>query len=427
MSAVATPPADRRVDRWEARVQAGSFYVAPYVGLAVGTVLFLAVGSGDARSTVITLGLLLTTIAWITGLATLNPHAREPGPLMAVYFVGLLLLLGVLIWRSPWFGFGMVVGYVHGPEMLPTRWIPVGVAATAALTATSQAGGFGPAFANPMLYAIAIVFNILIAGGFTLLGWLTYQQGLRRDRMLADLSEAHRQLAETMEENAGLHAQLLVQAREAGVLDERERMAREIHDTLAQGLTGIITQLQAAEQSTDAAAREHHVATAIELARESLSEARRSVRAMRPEPLEDAGLVDALGHAVTRWSGLSGVPAQLVVTGIAVPLPPDVEVVLLRTAQEALANAAKHASAHRVGLTLSYMDDEVALDVRDDGVGFDVDAPLPPPDGRRGGFGLTAMRERVESLAGTLEVESTPGAGTALSARLPLSSEEPDD
>jgi signal transduction histidine kinase len=102
-------------------------------------------------------------------------------------------------------------------------------------------------------------------------------------------------------------------------------------------------------------------------------------------------------------------------------MPPEVEVTLLRTGQEALANVAKHANATRVGLTLSYMEDEVALDVRDDGVGFDPTSLTPSGDG---GFGLTAMRERVERLAGTLEIESERGTGTAISACVPALSVE---
>jgi signal transduction histidine kinase len=188
-----------------------------------------------------------------------------------------------------------------------------------------------------------------------------------------------------------LHAQLLSQAREAGVLEERQRMAREIHDTLAQGLIGIITQLEAVQQSAPGAARERRIDNAAKLARGSLSEARRSVQAMRPEALA------------------------------ANPRLP-----------EALANVAKHAAAARVGITLSYMADVVTLDVRDDGVGFrppgDLAAPPGVEDGdragdgdggRSGGFGLTAMRQRVQRVAGTLAVESEPGIGTAVSASVP--------
>jgi len=128
-------------------------------------------------------------------------------------------------------------------------------------------------------------------------------------------------------------------------------------------------------------------------------------------------LTEALAEVVENWSTTSGVKADLVTTGSARPLLPEIEVTLLRTAQEALANVAKHAHASRVTLTLSYMEDLVTLDVRDDGTGFDVSRSRA--ETTDGGFGLTAMRERVRRIAGALEVESEPGAGTAISASVP--------
>jgi DNA-binding NarL/FixJ family response regulator/two-component sensor histidine kinase len=173
-------------------------------------------------------------------------------------------------------------------------------------------------------------------------------------------------------------------------------MAREIHDTLAQGLTGIITQLQAAEQaSQDPPERRRHFDAAVTLARESLTEARRSVHALRPEALEQARLGEALTGVARRWTERSGVPAQVTITGTVRPLPPEAESALLRTAQEALANVAKHAAATRVGVTLSYMDDEVVLDVRDDGRGFQPERAPGAPE-PSAGFGLVAMRQRIE-------------------------------
>jgi signal transduction histidine kinase len=240
----------------------------------------------------------------------------------------------------------------------------------------------------------------------------------RRAEMLRQLTEANDKLASALSENAGLHAQLLVQAREAGVLDERQRMAGEIHDVLAQGLTGIVTQLEAADQATGREGdRRRHLDTAKQLARDSLTEARRSVQALRPRPLAGAALPEALADVVDGWSARHGVAAQLITTGTAQPLLPEIEATLLRTAQEALANVARHAAAGRVALTLSYMEDLVTLDVRDDGAGFDPARSRTADDD--GGYGLTAMRDRVQRIAGTLEVESEPGAGTAISACVP--------
>jgi signal transduction histidine kinase len=267
--------------------------------------------------------------------------------------------------------------------------------------------------ALPFLIFI-IGLQTLIVGGGGYIGIRMSHENTKRRKLVADLEAA-------LEENAGLHVQLLTQAREAGVLDERQRLAREIHDTLAQGLTGIITQLEAAEQ-----AHEHnevwqrHVDQARSLARESLTEARRSVQALRPEPLEGSRLADAIGDMATRWSESASVPLHFETTGHPTPLLVDLEVALFRVSQEALTNVAKHADASKVGVTLSYMDDVVLLDVRDDGVGFSSGSATT--DSRSvsvQGFGLKGMGQRLQRVGGRLEIESAPGAGTAISASVP--------
>ncbi len=243
-----------------------------------------------------------------------------------------------------------------------------------------------------------------------------------RNRLQADtiqeLERANARLQLALDENAALHAQLLVQAREAGVADERRRLAAEIHDTLAQGLTGIIAQLQVVMGTKDTGLAREHLEQAAALARHSLGEARRSVQNLAPAALEHHGLPEALETTVAEWSERQRVPAAFTVTGTVHPLHDEIEATVLRIAQEALSNTARHAAAHRVGVTLSYMGDEVTLDVRDDGHGFDPLA-LPPRSGS-GGFGLDGMRARAERIAGTLCVESEPGHGTAVSARVPL-------
>jgi signal transduction histidine kinase len=206
------------------------------------------------------------------------------------------------------------------------------------------------------------------------------------------------------------------------VLDERRRMAREMHDTLAQGLTGIITQLEATERTAGRPEQwRRHLDQARALARTSLTEARRSVEALRPEPLEEASLPEALGEMASRWSETSAVELSFTTTGAPQPLLAELEMTLFRVAQEALANVAKHAEASKVGLTLSYTDQAVLLDVRDDGVGFLAEhvggGNGRPADGL--GFGLEGMRQRLRRVAGSLEIESAPGDGTAVSASVP--------
>jgi signal transduction histidine kinase len=287
----------------------------------------------------------------------------------------------------------------------------------------AQSGGFHrPTASLVVIWVLLAGVDMVLIGVFTILGAKTEEQNKARKQMIAELAEANHRLEEMIAENTGLQAQLLTQAREAGAGDERQRMAREIHDTIAQGLTGIVTQLEAAQQSGDDAERERRIDNAKRLARDSLAEARRSVQALRPQALEDSKLPEALADEVARWSATSGVAGEVETTGEARALHPEVEVTLLRVAQEALANVAKHAGASRAGVTLSYMEDVVSLDVRDDGAGFaaaNCNGHLAGANPAAGGFGLIAMRQRVSRLAGQLEIESEPGAGTAVSASLP--------
>jgi signal transduction histidine kinase len=288
------------------------------------------------------------------------------------------------------------------------------VAVTALITATSQNGGLPKQWTAGAvaIYLVIICINVCLASALTWFGWVSAQQSDQRKQMVEELSEANQRLEAMLEENAGLHDQLLAQAREAGVLDERQRMAREIHDTLAQGLAGIITQLQAAQRSASVRGEtEEHVARALALARSSLTEARRSVRALAPRELTRAHLPDALRTLTEHWSHDNGISAQIAVTGTREPLSPAIEVSLFRVVQEALTNVAKHAGATRVGVTLSYTGIEVLLDVRDDGRGFTKAAGT--------GFGLTSMRQRIRGVGGHVEVQSAPGEGTSVSARVP--------
>jgi signal transduction histidine kinase len=362
--------------------------------------------------------------AWGAGR---GPAWRDKPVTQGVFFAGLIAIMTVMVVRDPWFGFFTFTGYFFVGRLPYTSWKVLGVTAVAVLTGSSQSGGFATAAAGATgaaVYTGCVAVNLAVAGASIWFGWVGHVQHARRARLIDELSEANRKLEATLKENAGLHAQLLTQAREAGILDERQRMAREIHDTIAQGLTGIITQLQAAELAGgDPAERRRHLDAAVRLARESLTEARRSVDALRPEPLERArGFGDALAGVAEHWSALHGVAVEIATTGTPRPLPKETEVVLLRAAQEALANVARHAAAARVWLTLSYIDCEVALDVRDDGRGFDP-AGLASVAG--GGFGLVAMRQRVEGQYGTLQVESESGAGTVISVCIPASPPDP--
>lgn len=370
----------------------------PYVLLAL---LALAT-TLDQRPALAELVLCAVVAAWLAAGTTLRIRPW-------VVAVGLTALTGALVVLNPLFGFLTPVPYFYTFRTIAFPWQPVGVAAVAVVAGTAQAYGVDKSTAGGVAIWLAVILgNAVPMCAYAFVARRAEQQEAEREQALAQAREANRRLAESLADNATLHEQLVVQAREAGVRDERQRMAREIHDTLAQGLTGIISQLRAADDRTWA----RHVAAATELARESLDETRRSVSALRPEPLRTARLTEALTGVAGKWSALHGIPVEVTTTGDARLIAPEAEFALLRAAQEALANVARHARASRVGVTLSYLEDEVALDVRDDGRGFGHVRP--------GGFGLEAMRQRIEGLAGTVQIESEPGAGTGVSARVPL-------
>ena len=216
------------------------------------------------------------------------------------------------------------------------------------------------------------------------------------------------------------NAQLLTQAREAAMLEERTRLARDIHDTLAQGLTGIVVQLGAALRALMVAPDEtrEHLVLAQRMARESLAEARRSVWNLRAPALDRGDLADALRSVAVRPLG-SDVVVTFEQVGEPWPLTTAIESTLLRVAQEALANVARHSLATEAWMALIYMTDSVQLSVRDNGVGFDPEAGpekgITP--GPWGGFGLLGMEERVSALGGTLTLSSQDG--TLLLATIP--------
>jgi signal transduction histidine kinase len=216
-----------------------------------------------------------------------------------------------------------------------------------------------------------------------------------------------------LDEFTRTRASLLKVEREAGVLAERQRLAREIHDTLAQQFTSIIMHLAAARLG-DPATMQARVQQAEQTAREGLDEARRMIWDMRPEQLARASLVESIEGVAARWSVENAVNVAVSVTGAPHPLDSSIDVALLRISQEALHNIKKHTRAQNVNITLSYMPDILALDVADDGQGFDTAL-----DGR--GFGLKSMRERAEELGGELTIESEPGKGTKIAVLIPIS------
>ena len=211
---------------------------------------------------------------------------------------------------------------------------------------------------------------------------------------------------------------LSAQSRQSAVMAERNRMARDIHDTLAQGFTGVIVQLEAAGEAMSqsrTAKVSDHLNQAGELARESLREARRSVQALRPQALEGKQLSEALKDLVKKMTAGTTVKAEFTSQGEQQKLPPEWETNLLRIGQEVLTNVLRHARASEFNVLLVFDSREIRLNLRDDGCGFD-------PKRRHEGFGLQGMRERAEGMGGQLSIESANGKGTMISIVLPLAS-----
>jgi len=203
------------------------------------------------------------------------------------------------------------------------------------------------------------------------------------------------------------------QQRQAAILQERTRMARDIHDTLAQGFTGVVVQMEAAEEALleeDPEPAVRHVRRARALAREGLTEARRSVRALRPRALEKAAFADALKAIISNTAAGTSLRAKFQVEGEPRELKAVVEENLLHIGQEALTNALRHAHATEFQARLSFDGEAVRLELRDNGNGFIVERV------NRAGFGLIGMKERADQIGAALEVASKPGAGTKITA-----------
>jgi signal transduction histidine kinase len=325
----------------------------------------------------------------------------------------IFIVVALVVWfplsRANW-AYYLVASSFYGIMWgtLPFRLAAAGNIALTGLIIWSQALNVGkPVTLSVELFlgaGMTIVWSTLLAL------WIrsVIRESAERKHLIEQLEETQRGLADA--------------ERQAGILEERQRMAQEIHDTLAQSFTSIVMQLEAADLALPEEQSElrTRLLQARETARLGLAEARRLVQALRPEPLEGASLPEAMKRVADRWRQETGAGITITVTGNPCFLHPQVEVSLLRMLQEGLANVYKHARAHQVTITLSYMEDQVALDIHDDGVGFDPQLLDIPPDQSRGGFGLQTMRERASQIGGQMIVESYPGQGTTLAFQIPV-------
>ena len=366
-----------------------------YLLLVYTTVEATTGQSQSAASKAVRLSLAAALGVWYWGF--LVARSRTPGRDL-VYLVGAVGLWAPLIALDPVIlnlGFGVLAPFClhdlrHGAAVV----LVVAVGWIWQLTREPGAVPW-PTVAAVCVFAAGTLLSVAYMGSVV-------RQSRERQRLIEQLQATR--------------AELAAAERQAGTLAERQRLARDLHDTLTQGFASVVLLLEAAEESL-ALGRpvERHIAQALRSARDNLAESRRVVWALRPRPLAEQPLPQALGELASRLAEETGLRAETVVTGTARPLGAQVEEALLRIGQEALANVRKHAAASRVTVTLSYLDDVVTLDVQDDGVGFDQAATVAGA----GGLGLPAMAERVAALGGSLVIESAPGEGTTIAVEVP--------
>ena len=383
----------------------------PYVLLALSTALTLAADDLSTGEVPWSVGAGLAVLAWHTWWAVLHRQWLEEALApMTVYYLGLVGLTAFLLHLSFNFFSLYLVCFAMAFVALPGAWAYAGVALATVV-----------ALAGPGLLTWSVQSAVVTVAGATLAaaaGWsirALESETRQRRAALAELARTHAVLERAMADNLALRDRLVLEARQSGIATERARLAGEIHDTLAAGLAGVVSQLEAldAQLEPDHPLR-GRVQVSSDIARESLQEARRSVRALRPGPLDGGSLTSALSEVVDGARRRSEMPVDLRVTGCEVDVGEQVEQAILRAAQEALVNIDRHADATAAHVTLSFVDEVIALDVTDDGVGFD-------PAIRGGdGHGLVIMGERIEALGGTVDLDSDSRTGTTLTVTVPV-------
>ncbi|EFL16595.1 histidine autokinase [Streptomyces sp. C] len=384
----------------DTRTLATVMHTAFFLLLGASVARFLLRHPGEPRTPwVISLGIALALL-YVLGPAvgvTQAAHATDrPAPtLRRRLWLGLVVTTWVvLVVLAPSFAWCAVPLFFTALRTLPPRAAVALVAVLTVFVVAAQmklSTAFDPnlLLAPPAIAALATAVFVHME-----------RQARAQRALIDDLIRTRRELAAT--------------ERREGTLAERQRLSMEIHDTLAQHLSSQQMLLQAADRTwdSDPATARAHVRTANGIAARGLAEARRLVHDLAPPELDNgAGLAEAL----RALDAGPGVEVRFHLEGVPAPLPDRTESALLRIAQGALANVREHAHAHTAALTLSFLGDQVVLDIADDGAGFTATTSDP---GR--GHGLPAMRARVRQLGGTLTIESTPGEGTVLSASIPL-------
>ncbi len=370
-----------------------------FVALTVLVIVRAVIAPTQASIAAICLAVILLGTYAVGTLIAWAPRSRR---VAGAVWLGVITLEWIaLLWLTPeaaYLVFPLFFLYLH---LLGRLWgsAAIVVATAIAICALGIHGG----------WTAGGVVGPIVGAGVALLIGLGYEALAR---------EAHQREA-LMQELLATRGQLAATERESGVLAERARLAREIHDTVAQGLSSIQMLLHAAERADLDGAGVEHVVLARETAASALADARHFIRELTPPDLDGRGLGGALRRlASTQWAA-QGLPVEVRVSD-AVDLPMHVQTALLRIAQGAIANVIQHADADSATITLTVGGDRLQFTIADDGRGFDPAQSPGAPTGRSDSFGLRAIRERVDQLGGTLAVTSAPGEGTALTIDLTL-------
>lgn len=340
------------------------------------------------------------------GAAASSVHGRAVWWLLGLVACWLALVL--VSAENVWLAFSL---WLLIPHFLPARWalalsgLVLAVVVWRPWSVTGEltvAEVIGPAIGALFAFALSRGQHQLV------------RDAVERQRLVDSLVRAQ-------DEMAALHDELASAQREAGVLQERTRLSRDIHDTLAQGFSSIVLLARGRSVIHGETGLVDLLGQIESSASENLAEARHVVDALAPTGLSDNGLAQALGRIVEALGRETGIRSELRLEGEALHLPTTHEVALLRTAQGALANVRAHSGADRVVVTLSGLDGEARLEVVDDGRGFDPAAAQERATSySHGGYGLPSTKARLRELGGDLAIESDVGGGTALTAWLPI-------
>ncbi|HEY2505994.1 MAG TPA: sensor histidine kinase [Streptosporangiaceae bacterium] len=397
--AVAQATVRRERDAWASSLGRWDLF---YAVLFAGTLLIVEASTMSTTARVIAAVALAAMVPWylLIGRRLILASGPQPEIRGTIYLAGIVVLFAVADSQQPnvWF-----IAFALCPQCYQLASPRRAIVPAAAM---NLIGGASIGYANQSRGGIESAAGLAICGIAFLLvysGYITriITQSDERANLIAQLDATRAELSQV--------------SREAGVMAERQRLATEIHDTLAQGFSSILMLIQAADAQLgpEAGTARRQLDLAAQTARENLAEARSLVTGLAPAHLEASTLADALRRITERCGAESGIAASFGLAGDDRPLSAATEVVLLRAGQEALANVRKHAVAAAVTVRLAYACDRVRLEVTDDGTGFD-------PALVSGGYGLRGMRTRVDEAGGTVTVRSAPTRGTSVLVEVPV-------